>query len=45
MFQFKHDVEEYYCGVRDLSVARSLNPELLTFVQWLTANKNRIPLE
>ena len=45
MFQFKHDFEDYFCGVRDLKVARSLNPELQTFSQWLAQNKGRIPLE
>jgi uncharacterized protein YbjT (DUF2867 family) len=45
MFQFKRDFEEYYCGVRDLAVARSLNPALQTFDQWLARNKNRIPIE
>jgi uncharacterized protein YbjT (DUF2867 family) len=45
MFQFKRDFEEYYCGVRDLAVARSLNPALQTFDQWLAQNKNRIPIE
>jgi uncharacterized protein YbjT (DUF2867 family) len=45
MFQFKRDFEEYYCGVRDLAVARSLNSALQTFDQWLAQNKNRIPIE
>ncbi len=45
MFQFKRDFEDYYCGVRDLDFARSLNPSLLTFDEWLAANKDRIPLE
>lgn len=45
MFQFKRDFEEYYCGVRDLNYARKLNPELLTFDQWLVTNGTRIPLE
>lgn len=45
MFQFKHDFEEYFCGARDPAVARSLNPALQTFVQWLDQNKDRIPLE
>lgn len=45
MFQFKHDFQEEFCGVRDPSVARSLNPELQTFSQWLARNKSRIPLE
>jgi uncharacterized protein YbjT (DUF2867 family) len=45
MFQFKHDFEEYYSGVRDPSVARSLNPALQDFRTWLAANKAAIPME
>ncbi len=45
MFQFKRDFEEYYCGARDLSVARNLNPQLQTFDRWLEKNKSRIPLQ
>jgi uncharacterized protein YbjT (DUF2867 family) len=45
MFQFKHDFEDYFCGVRDLAVSRSLNPSLQTFEAWLDANKTRIPVE
>jgi uncharacterized protein YbjT (DUF2867 family) len=45
MFQFKRDFEDYFCGARDLAVARSLNPELQTFDQWLAQNKGKIPLE
>jgi uncharacterized protein YbjT (DUF2867 family) len=45
MFQFKRDFEDYYCGARNLDIARSLNPSLLTFDEWLAANKDRIPLE
>ena len=45
MFQFKHDFETYFCGARDLEFARSLNPSLQTFDQWLAQNKGRIPLE
>jgi uncharacterized protein YbjT (DUF2867 family) len=45
MFQFKHDFQEVFCGARDLSVARSLNPELLTFTEWLSRNKSRIPVD
>jgi hypothetical protein len=44
MFHFKRDFEKEYCGARDLGVARALNPELLTFDQWLALNKSRIPL-
>lgn len=45
MFQFKRDFEEYFCGARDLEAARSLNPSLQTFEQWLAQNKSRIRLE
>jgi uncharacterized protein YbjT (DUF2867 family) len=45
MFQFKRDFEEYFCGARNLGVARRLNPSLQTFEQWLAQNKSRIPIE
>lgn len=45
MFQFKRDFNEDYCGARDLAFARSLNPALKTFEEWLGENKGRIPLE
>ncbi len=44
MFQFKRDFQKDYLGVRDLKFSRKMNPELLTFEQWLTENKSRIPL-
>jgi uncharacterized protein YbjT (DUF2867 family) len=43
MFQFKRDFNDYFVGARDLGLARSLNPKLQTFEQWLAANKSRIP--
>ncbi len=45
MFQFNRDFEEYFCGARNLDVARSFNPSLQTFESWLSMNKDRIPLE
>ena len=45
MFQFNHDFQEYFCGVRDVALARSLNPSLQTFDTWLAQNKDRIPLD
>ena len=45
MFQFKRDFEEYFCGVRNIEFARSLNPALQSFKTWLVANRNAIPLE
>jgi uncharacterized protein YbjT (DUF2867 family) len=45
MFQFKHDFQDEYVGVRDLDEARKLNPSLQTFDAWLAENKDRIPIE
>jgi uncharacterized protein YbjT (DUF2867 family) len=45
MFQFKADFEDAFCGARDPAVARSLNPELQTFADWLAANADRISVE
>jgi uncharacterized protein YbjT (DUF2867 family) len=45
MFQFKRDFNDYFCGVRDVELARELNPELQTFDQWLARHKDQIPLE
>jgi len=44
MFQFYADFEDYFCGARNLAVARSLNPGLQSFGAWLAANARRIPL-
>jgi uncharacterized protein YbjT (DUF2867 family) len=44
MFQFKRDFEKEFCAPRDPAVARSLNPGLQNFSQWLAANKDKIPL-
>jgi len=43
MFQFKHDFNEYYTGIRNLDETRSLNPSLQSFDGWLQANRDRIP--
>jgi uncharacterized protein YbjT (DUF2867 family) len=45
MFQFKRDFNDDFCRIRDLTVSRSLNPDVQRFDQWLAANKDRIPLE
>jgi uncharacterized protein YbjT (DUF2867 family) len=45
MFQFKRDFEADYVGARDLSTARSLNPELQDFDAWLDSNASKIPVE
>jgi len=45
MFQFKRDFEEVFCGARNVTATRSLNPELHSFSGWLAQNAGRIPLE
>jgi uncharacterized protein YbjT (DUF2867 family) len=45
MFQFKRDFEEEYTKSRDIELARKLNPSLLSFNEFLTQNKDRIPVE
>ena len=45
MFQVKAEFEDEYCGARELSVARSLNPRLQSFDQWLDANRDKISVE
>lgn len=45
MFQFKHDFEDYFCGVRSIDFSKSINPSLQSFDQWLEENKTKIPLE
>jgi uncharacterized protein YbjT (DUF2867 family) len=45
MFQFKRDFNEYFTGSRSVELARSLNPELQTFEQWIERNGSRIPVE
>jgi uncharacterized protein YbjT (DUF2867 family) len=44
MFQFKRDFNDYYCGARDLSFARSLVPDLQSYEQWLARHKDQIPI-
>ncbi|HSM18261.1 MAG TPA: NmrA/HSCARG family protein [Gemmatimonadales bacterium] len=45
MFQYYRDFEADFCGARDLTLSRELNPGLQTFEVWLERNKDRIPLE
>jgi len=44
MFQFQAILGEEFLRSRDAAVSRSLNPELLNFDAWLTANASRIPI-
>lgn len=45
MFQFYRDFAEECNSVRDVQKSRSLNPELLSFDQWLAKYGNKIPLD
>ena len=45
MFQFKHDFNDYFCGVRNTEESKRLNPELQSFETWVKINKEAIPLE
>jgi uncharacterized protein YbjT (DUF2867 family) len=44
MFQYFTEFEEAYCRSRSVDVARDLNPDLMSFGDWLTANAARIPI-
>jgi uncharacterized protein YbjT (DUF2867 family) len=44
MFQFQAILGDEFLRSRDASVSRSLNPDLLKFDTWLTANASRIPI-
>jgi len=44
MFQFKRDFETDFCGARNLDESRQLNPELLTFDEWLAEYGSQIPI-
>ena len=45
MFQYYRDFEAEVNAVRDVARSRRLNPELLSFDQWLAAHAQQIPLE
>ena len=45
MFQFKRDFQDLFCGVRDVALTRTLNPELQTFEMWLARHKHQIPVD
>jgi uncharacterized protein YbjT (DUF2867 family) len=45
MFQFNRDFSGAFRGARSIEESRALNPELQTLDQWLSRNKDRIPLD
>jgi uncharacterized protein YbjT (DUF2867 family) len=44
MFQINHDFEKEMLAARDVNLARTLNPALQSFDQWLAVNKQKISL-
>jgi uncharacterized protein YbjT (DUF2867 family) len=40
MFQFKRDFNEAFRSSRDVNTTRDLNPSLMSFSEWLEANRN-----
>ena len=44
MFQFKHDFNDDFCRARSIEFARSMNPRLQSFEQWLAGHAREIPL-
>lgn len=42
MFQFKADFNDKYCANRDIDLTRELNPELLSYPDWLNKNKDKL---
>jgi len=44
MFQFNRDFSDDFCAARSVAFSRELNPELQTFEEWLTRNRERIPI-
>jgi uncharacterized protein YbjT (DUF2867 family) len=45
MFQVKRDFADWYCGNRDLELSRRLNPELMTYKDWLSNYAHQIPVD
>ena len=45
MYQWQAILGEEFLGLRSVDTARALNPALLTFDAWLTANATQIPVE
>ncbi len=43
MFQVKHDFNDAFLANRNVEFARSLNPERMTFREWLAESAGRIP--
>ncbi|WP_159517893.1 NmrA/HSCARG family protein [Sunxiuqinia indica] len=42
MFQFKHDFQNDFCSKRDVGFSKQLNPDILSFEEWLSKNQDKI---
>ncbi len=45
MFQFNTEFSEAFCQARNPRFSRGLNPGMLTFRQWVEANRGKIPVQ
>lgn len=45
MFQFYDVFEQEFTEARDIAAAKELNPELMSFQQWLAENAKKIPID
>lgn len=45
MFQFNTEFSGEFCRARDPRFSRELNPGMLTFRQWVKANRGKIPVQ
>lgn len=45
MFQFNHDFSSKFCQARDTELSRALHPGMLSFRQWIEANRGKIPVQ
>jgi uncharacterized protein YbjT (DUF2867 family) len=44
MFQYYKEFDKEFSDARDIKMARELNPELLNFEMWVSANIDKIPI-
>lgn len=45
MFQFNTEFSDEFCRARNPQFSRELNPAMLTFRQWVEANRGKIPIQ
>lgn len=45
MFQFYDVFEQEFIEARDIAAAKELNPELMSFEQWLAVNAKKLPID